>query len=251
MSLVDEVLNGYEVEILSSHDEFCRVRTFYNYEGYIHNKHIIKPPHYWENGVKLIIKKPFADISYKSAIKSNILTCIQGGSIVIKLFEGNDYMYIKTSSEEEGFIRLNSVSPYNLIDNNILTTKDKVIIRNKIIKSALSYRGIQYRWGGKSFEGIDCSGLCFMSYLFNGIMIERDTENHNKSIGRETTFNNLKIADLIYFKGHVGLYMGKGNFIHSSFNNNGVYINSLNKNSPFYNNQLKNSIIKFINILDF
>ena len=45
--------------------------------------------------------------------------------------------------------------------------------RESIVQTAYSYLGTQYRWGGKTACGIDCSGLAFMSYFRNGILIWR------------------------------------------------------------------------------
>ncbi|MFR6589933.1 MAG: C40 family peptidase [Gallintestinimicrobium sp.] len=46
--------------------------------------------------------------------------------------------------------------------------------RESIMQTAYSCLGTQYRWGGKTACGIDCSGLAFMSYFRNGILIWRD-----------------------------------------------------------------------------
>ena len=43
--------------------------------------------------------------------------------------------------------------------------KNEQEFRDSIIKTALSYLGTSYRWGGKTTLGIDCSGLCQMAYL--------------------------------------------------------------------------------------
>ncbi|MFQ9395879.1 MAG: NlpC/P60 family protein [Lachnospiraceae bacterium] len=43
-----------------------------------------------------------------------------------------------------------------------------------MVASAREFLGTQYRWGSKSSQGIDCSGLAFVSYLDNGLLIYRD-----------------------------------------------------------------------------
>ena len=63
--------------------------------------------------------------------------------------------------------------------------------RERIKESALEYMGTQYRWGGKSSQGIDCSGLTFMSYLNSGLLIYRDA-----SIREEFPVSPVKQEDL-------------------------------------------------------
>ena len=45
--------------------------------------------------------------------------------------------------------------------------------RRKVVECAKGYLGCQYRWGGKAADGIDCSGVVFMVYLMNGVLIWR------------------------------------------------------------------------------
>ena len=111
-------------------------------------------------------------------------------------------------------------------------------------ESAKRFLGTQYRWGGKSSQGIDCSGLAFMSFLDNGLLIWRDAgivEGYPiKSISSEA----LKKGDLIFFPGHVAMYLGEGRYIHST----GIYktpyvtINSLNEEDEDYREDLAQKI---------
>ena len=47
-------------------------------------------------------------------------------------------------------------------------------LRARAVEVALSYQGTQYRWGGKSPLGVDCSGLTFMAWFFCGVSLYRD-----------------------------------------------------------------------------
>ncbi|MDH3972776.1 MAG: C40 family peptidase [Deltaproteobacteria bacterium] len=91
----------------------------------------------------------------------------------------------------------------------------------KILKTAKSQIGKKYCFGGRSpKKGFDCSGLAWWSHKMNGINIPRqswDQYGQGKKISRK----NLKPGDLLYFEtykkgaSHVGIYDGKGGFIHS------------------------------------
>jgi len=117
-------------------------------------------------------------------------------------------------------------------------------IRRELIRTAYSYLGTQYRWGGKSPLGIDCSGLTFMSYYLNGIIIYRDAAIKEGFAIREINIKDIGIGDLIYFPGHIAMYLGGGKYIHSTARkgSDGVVINSLIKGEEDYREDLAASI---------
>jgi cell wall-associated NlpC family hydrolase len=88
--------------------------------------------------------------------------------------------------------------------------------REGVVQSALLYLGTQYRWGGKTSVGIDCSGLASVAYMLNGALIYRDAKIMPGFDIHEIPRENLKKGDLLFYKGHVTLYVGDKRFIHST-----------------------------------
>ena len=125
-------------------------------------------------------------------------------------------------------------------------------LRDNIVKTALSYMGTQYRWGGKSPLGIDCSGLAFMSYMENGILIYRDADIKEEYPLKEISRENLKKGDLIFFPGHVAVYIGEDRYVHSTGYKMtpGVTINSLNLHDTLYRDDLAHKITAFGSVFD-
>ncbi|MBR1574995.1 MAG: C40 family peptidase [Bacteroidales bacterium] len=93
-------------------------------------------------------------------------------------------------------------------------------------KTARSFLGIPYLWGGVSVKGMDCSGLVWMTYFLNGILLPRNASQQAKC-GVEVPLNRLRTGDLIFFGTpgngvepdritHVGMSLGGKEFIHSS-----------------------------------
>ena len=93
-------------------------------------------------------------------------------------------------------------------------------------KTALQFLGIPYLWGGTSVKGMDCSGLVWMTYFLNGILLPRNA-SQQAQCGIEVSLNKLKAGDLIFFGtpgygdvpdriAHVGISLGGKEFIHSS-----------------------------------
>lgn len=105
-----------------------------------------------------------------------------------------------------------------------------------ISETASSLLGIRYAYGGTTTAGFDCSG--YVSYVFNqhGIKLSRTSSGMYAS-GTAVDKSDLAEGDLVFFntsgKGvsHVGIYVGDGNFAHSS-TSKGVSIAKLN--DPHY-----------------
>lgn len=105
---------------------------------------------------------------------------------------------------------------------------------------ALRQVGVPYRYGGKSPNGFDCSGLVYYSYVQAGKRVPRTTAalwSTTVPITRE----NLHAGDLLFFQidgkmSHVGMYLGNGRFVHAPSSGKSVAVQSLN--SPFYRHAL-------------
>jgi cell wall-associated NlpC family hydrolase len=85
--------------------------------------------------------------------------------------------------------------------------------------AASLYLGCPYLWGGRSFLGIDCSGLVQEAFRDLGQDVPRDTDMQRARIG--TSVVVLRLADLyrndlIYIPDHVLIYAGKGTVLHAS-----------------------------------
>jgi cell wall-associated NlpC family hydrolase len=85
----------------------------------------------------------------------------------------------------------------------------------EIVKYAKKFIGTRYKFGGTSPRGFDCSGFTQYVYKHFGISIGRTTRNQiNK--GKAVSKSNLKPGDLVFTsRGHVGIYVGNGQFIDS------------------------------------
>jgi cell wall-associated NlpC family hydrolase/LysM repeat protein len=112
-----------------------------------------------------------------------------------------------------------------------------------LVRSAYSYRGTPYRYGGSARGGFDCSG--FTSYLYRqkGISLPHSARAQAK-MGQKVDKGNLKAGDLVFFHtvtpgiSHVGMYVGDGKFVHaSSRRSGGVRIDSLN--SGYYSQRFR------------
>ncbi|MEA3506426.1 MAG: NlpC/P60 family protein [Elusimicrobiota bacterium] len=115
---------------------------------------------------------------------------------------------------------------------------------SKLLDRAIGYLGISYIYGGATAKiGLDCSGLVMAAFKAADVEMPR-TVGPQKKIGREVKFKKICPGDLIFFYGrgfdsgrvnHVGIYLGSGDFIHSSQAAGEVVIDNFENNSYFRN----------------
>lgn len=117
-------------------------------------------------------------------------------------------------------------------------------LADKVIWTAVSYKGTPYRYGGTTKKGMDCSGLVYTAFKTRGVTIPRVSLAMSKK-GYKVNIYEVKRGDLVFFStsksrkriNHVGLVTSVKNgtvyFIHSS-TSKGVIVSSLQQN--YWNN---------------
>ena len=83
-----------------------------------------------------------------------------------------------------------------------------------VVAIALQYLGVPYVWGGESpATGFDCSGLVAFVYAQVGVYLPHNAAAQY-AYGVPVSRDQLEPGDLVFFDnlGHVGLYIGGGNF---------------------------------------
>jgi len=97
-----------------------------------------------------------------------------------------------------------------------------------VVGIAMRYLGVPYVWGGASPSGFDCSG--FVMYVFAQVGVSLPhSSGAQYGYGVGVSQGELQPGDLVFFNGlgHVGIYIGGGQFIHSPHTGDVVKISSL------------------------
>ena len=117
---------------------------------------------------------------------------------------------------------------------NAVATSTQETTGAEVVEYAKKYLGYKYVSGGASpSTGFDCSGFTTYVYKHFGISLARTSSAQNKN-GVAVEKSDLQPGDLVIFNndantsiGHVGIYIGDGNFIHASNPSDGVKITTL------------------------
>ena len=215
---IDEALYGDTVEITDRKENFLKIITDYGYIGWINENAVCdfnsNPTHY--------ITAPFADLLPAERYFYAPVITLPFGARVTVISEGLRFSACKTPRGER-FINNKLISP-------IKYPKTESELRNSVSETAKKFLGAQYRWGGRTMAGVDCSGLCFNAYRFNGINIWRDADITRSPNLKKIDYKRARLGDLMFFKGHIAMYLGGGIIIHSSASAGRVVIENVENN---------------------
>lgn len=209
----DQLLHGWNVTTVGESEKgkiFCK--TDYGYSGYVDTANLSPGEYRATHRIKSI----FCDVLPEAKYIGIPIDTLPMGAVV----EVVEY--------QEKFSRIiyNGTTAYLPSAHIEKIPVDQKITPAKIIATAKKYIGTPYRWGGKTTMGIDCSGLCFMAYYLNGLKIYRDARFPFYS-DYQIQPHQLRPSDLVFFKGHVALYLGKDKIIHSNSQDGKVTVSPL------------------------
>ncbi|MCD8078126.1 MAG: C40 family peptidase [Lachnospiraceae bacterium] len=105
-------------------------------------------------------------------------------------------------------------------------------IRSQIVDYALSFVGnLKYVYGGNSLSsGVDCSGFVQQIYKHFGYSLPRTSSSQGSS-GKSVSSSEMQPGDLVYYGGHIAIYIGNGQVVHASNAKTGVKVSTWNYRS--------------------
>ena len=190
-----QILYGEKFKILLKKKNFFKIKNSYdNYIGYIKSSNYtnkFKPTHKVSVLKSMIFKYPKNQAQYKS---KNFLSFSSKIQIIKK--NKNFLMF-----DNDKWLNIKDIKSINLKEKNFF----------KILKLFMKCK---YIWGGKTFNGIDCSALIHIFYQYNNKYYPRDTKDQIK-YSKKNKRNNFKEGDLIFWKGHVAVCLNSTKLIHA------------------------------------
>ncbi|WP_235839245.1 C40 family peptidase [Clostridium sp. Marseille-P2415] len=257
-AIADEGLYGMGLMIIGEPVQgFYPVRMFYDYPGYCREEDIavvdLDELKNWEQSGLMVIDGGYVDILSVPAVQGVRLLSLYRGSLMKVLAfdsEVEGWARVELLDGSIGYMRSQYLRKKEFSQSGLWTNElpqkrivDEAAFRKAVIRTAKQYLGTQYRWGGRSTAGIDCSGLTSESYLLNGILIYRDAKIEPGFPVHEIPKDEMLPGDLMYFPGHIAMYLGNGAYIHSTgkAGSSGVVISSLNPEAEDYRPDLAES----------
>ena len=188
--LSSQILYGEKFSIIKKYKDWYKIKTDYDkYVGFIKSKKFKefthKPTHKVSSLKANVFSKPFK--SSKIKMKLGFASLLQIKSRRNNFLNFDNY-----------WIQKSDVVPINY--------KEKIFNRITIFKN------VKYKWGGKKFDGIDCSGLVQVFYKFNNLYCPRDTGPQFRYFKK---FKSIKKNAIIFWKGHVAVCLSKKKLIHA------------------------------------
>jgi len=178
------------------------------------------------------------------------------GNILSKVSEEHGFTQVSYPDGRLGWVKSSELIPAEEIFY-------KTTLKENLVQTALGFHGIPYLWGGTSSKNIDCSGLVCNVYFMNGIQLPRDADMQ-ALIGKELTTSmvpdGLEPGDLLFFGrkateeeeenvSHVAMYIGNGEYIHSSGHRERVSINSMDSTRESFIERYPEIFVRAVRIL--
>jgi cell wall-associated NlpC family hydrolase len=103
-----------------------------------------------------------------------------------------------------------------------------------VVGVAMSEIGTPYQWAGASPGGFDCSGLVMYAYSKMGVSLPHSSYamwNDGTAVPKD----QLQPGDLVFFNGlgHVGIYIGGGEYVHAPHTGTVVQVSSLDASGDY------------------
>ncbi len=258
--LATQALLGDPVKVLEENNYWFRIQTSDNYIAWVDDDgfYPMNKGEYddWVNSKKIIFTSDYG-FSYKEKSENSFrVSDLVAGNILKYIDEDETFFNVEYPDGRIAFVKKYEAKLFDLWYENIKVTNEK------IVNTAKKFMGIPYLWGGTSTKGIDCSGFTKTVLRLNGIILQRDASqqvNTGELVDtHDKNFSKLEPGDLLFFGDHakenkkervthVGIYLGGGEYIHSSGK---VKINSLDPKADNFSKFRYNQFIRAKRILN-
>ena len=186
----------------------------------------------YENSVTKYVNTSSINLRSKPSTDSEVLTSLIKDTDVKVIGEDGDW-YKVTYGKYTGYIRKDLLSDTSSVTSRGGVEREETVeevsattsngIGDEIVAYAKQYLGCPYVYGGSGSSSFDCSGFTMYVYKHFGYSLSHSATAQSY-LGSYVSKENLQPGDLVFFLdyetmdgiGHVGIYIGDGQFIHAS-----------------------------------
>ncbi|NCO03061.1 MAG: C40 family peptidase [Alphaproteobacteria bacterium] len=194
-----QLLYGETFEVLETHGAYVRGKsTLDGYEGYVERVQLVKEAF----PCNAVITAPLTHLFEQPDFKSRPLMPL---SFFSRIYA--------SAQREGGFTRTSN----GWVFTDHMQEIKALNLSKDLADIALQYYGTPYLFAGRSYLGIDCSGLVQMAVMGLGHPCPpRDTKDQFDTIGIPAARDDLKRNDIVYFNGHVGIMVDETNILNAT-----------------------------------
>ena len=194
-----QALLGETVKVFSEEEGWAWVQLERDgYVGYVNSNAlssgIIGPTHRVAVPSTFLYPEPNLKSQPVIIVTMNAMVSVVGGDEKFARLSGGRFIYTK------------HLKPVDLCEPDFVAVAEM-------------FRHVPYYWGGKSVQGLDCSGLVQLALEASGVQALRDSDMQEQSLGTEMMVNDLdglKRGDLVFWNGHVGIMTDSETLLHAN-----------------------------------
>lgn len=235
-TVMDKLYTGTRVAVLDQADSWYKV-AFGGNVGYLHCDYVETQPimNIQPGGAK--ISTPVLNLREKPNTDCEVVQRLTQGTVTKIIGINSGWFKVETDGGKTGYLHpdyvevvANTITARSTAGtgtsstggNSVVNVENLSDARKAILEYAATLLGVKYKAGGSSPSGFDCSG--FTSYVFAhfDIKLSRSSSDQYKSSVKKITVDQLQPGDLLFWSngkkgvvGHVGIYVGNNEFIHS------------------------------------
>ena len=247
--LATQATLGTPLNVYERQGEWLRVQTPDQYIGWLDAGGLVTLDSLdfdrWRKSDRVVIT---AEVSFAQSGPGSTgmsVSDLVAGCILEKRGETGDFYQVSFPDKRVGYV---SKKQARLFEE---WTSSPLPGQSVVLQAAYSLLGRPYLWGGTSVKGMDCSGFTKTVFFENGLILPRDASQQVR-IGEEISIDSLHPGDLLFFGRkaaeeiqekitHVAIYLGEGQFIHSSGQ---VKIESLDPDAPNFSEYRSSTFVR-------
>lgn len=224
-SSICKLNKGYKVEYIGTKGSWVQAK-YNGTTGYVHGDYV--DTYTESNTITKVVTATNLNVRSGAGTNYSVIGSLKNGTSVSVISESNGWSKINYNG------KVGYVSSQYLADKaSSSSTSSKI---DKLISFAKAQLGKTYSWGAEGPNSFDCSGFTYYVFKESASKTIPRVSKDQSEYGTYVSYSNLRKGDLVFFDtdgsnngvvGHVGIYLGDGEFIHSSSSKGKVIISNI------------------------